>query len=144
MSNDPHTRDDTVQSGDNSPPVATEGEFVDPDDLKVTRDGDGARVGTVMEAGTFGKVKVLPMNYGDVNEYFGSGAAHDVEADILADVFTEFIVKPDLGVVTGDDVRAMKPLAPRDLMLAIFDASGIDAEVAMQGGGDAHVEIEGN
>jgi len=55
----------------------------------------------------------------------------------------EYFVEPDFDL-NGSDVKQFKPLVPSDLLMALFDASGIDADVAMQEGNEATVNVRGN
>lgn len=124
-------------------------EFVNPDDLSVQRDGEGHLIPEVKEAGNFGKVKVLPMTYGDVQSRFGDGTEFDFDSEDLAEIFDEHVVKPNLSEVAGGEVTAgyvegMYPLAPRDLLMSILEASGVDADVEAQQGGGASVSVGGN
>jgi hypothetical protein len=123
--------------------MSDDSEFVDPDDLKVQRGGDGQRLPKTVDAGDQGKIKVKPMSYGDVQEYFGDGTQADVNADQMAELFNEFIAEPELNV-TPADIKDFYPLVPRDLLLAIMDASGIDADVMMEDAGQAQVNVQGN
>lgn len=123
--------------------MSDDSEFVDPDDLAIQRGSEGQRLPQEAQAGSLGKVKVVPMSYGDVQEYFGDGTQADVSADTMATIFNEFVVKPDLDL-TESDVEDFKPLVPRDLLMAILDASGIDADVMVEEGGAATVDVEGN
>lgn len=118
-------------------------EFVDPDDLKVQRDSDDQPIAQDAEAGAFGKVRVRPMSYGDVQAHFGDGADVDVGPAAMAALFNEFYVKPEFDL-DEDDVEDFKPLAPRDLLMALLDVSGIDADVMMDEAGSAQVAVEGN
>lgn len=146
---------------DNDQPEVTgkKSEFVDPTDLTLQRDGEGERIPQVMEVGELGKMKILPMNYGDVQAYLGDGQQHTVESQALAELFNDFVIEPDLskaadmwaketpgysaeGRVTPAWVEDLKPLVPRDILLALLDASGIDADVIMQGPGQAQVNVE--
>lgn len=111
-------------------------EYVNPDDLRVTRNSEGRVLPVDEEAGTLGTVKVTPMAYGDVQEFFGDGDSSDVSEEDMAELFDRFLVKPDLsedagGEVTAEYINEMYPLVPRDLLMAILSASGVDAEVEM-------------
>lgn len=122
-----------------------EGEFVDPSDLRVQRDANGERLPQTTEAGDLGKVKIKPMAYGDVQKYFGGGEDVDLSPDALADMFSEFVVEPDMGNLDGEDVGDFYPLVPRDLLLAIMDVSGVeDMDVEVDGQGGANVNVGGN
>lgn len=123
--------------------MSQEPEFVDPDDLKVDRDGSGELVSTVTTAGTLGKVELVPMTYGDIQEHFGDGTSADIESSEMAEMFNKFYVRPDFDL-TADDVKDFKPLAPRDLLMTLMEESGIDAEVEVDEQGEASVEVEGN
>jgi hypothetical protein len=93
------------------------------------------------------------MTYGKVQSQFGDGQEFDFDADDLADIFDAHIVQPDLDAharkeefsgMCGEYVESMYPLAPRDLLNAILDASGVDAEVAATEDGGAEVSVGGN
>ena len=127
--------------------------FVQPEELVVQRDGDGEIVPEETEAGNLGLVSIKPMRYGDVQRFFGDGRTSDVEARELARLFDEFVIDPDLSEyaqelgydkVNEDFVKDMKPLVPRDLLLAILDVSGVNAEVEMEQENTAQVSVGGN
>lgn len=123
----------------------TENEFASPDDFKVQRDSEGELLPQTVET-QLGVVKVTPMPYGDIEAYFGAQSVADVGAEDIADILNDHVEEPDLstdagGRITAEYVNSMKPIAPRELLFAIFDASGIDAEVEMQQGGGAEVAV---
>ena len=123
--------------------------FADPADARVARDADGARVPQDKNVRGLGLVRFRPLTYGDVQNYFGDGSSHSVEEEAMADIFDDFILKPDFGAdadavmkqlgkkptghVTAEYVEDMKPLMVRDILMALFDASGMDADVVMDG-----------
>lgn len=126
-------------------------EYVSPSDLRVKRNGDGRVLPVEEEAGNLGTVKVIPMAYGDVQEYFGDGETQDIDEEVMAELFDKFVVTPDLsadagGEVTEDYINDMYALAPRDLLMAILSASGVnDAEVEMSDeDNSATVDVSGN
>ena len=124
-------------------------EYVNPEDLTVQRDGDGQLIPQEKQAGDFGKVKVLPMTYGAVQRRFGDGQNFDFDSHDLAEIFDEHIIEPNLSEYSGGKVDAkyvesMYPLAPRDLLMAVLEASGVDADVQAQGDGGAQVQVAGN
>lgn len=123
--------------------MSSDSEFVDPADLKVERNGDGRVIPEEREAGSLGKVKVRPMTYGDVQEHFGDGTTSDLQAEDMAFLFNEFFIKPQFNY-DAQDVEDMRPLAPRDLLETLMEASGIDAEVEVEDDGEATVSVEGN
>lgn len=119
-------------------------EFVDPEDLKVQRDASGERLPETHTIEGLGRAEITPMAYGDVQEYFGDGQQADIESDVMADLFNEFYVKPDFSFAPGD-IRDMKPLVPRDLLMALLEVSGIEADVMVDEAGEATVDVaEGN
>lgn len=135
---------------------ADESQFASREDFQPSRDGDGERVPVTHEIpGINGnekrRVKFKPLNYGDVKRYFGDGSVHDVNEDVLARVFTHHVIVPDLagisgherGRVTANDVDELYPLDPRYLLEGLFDASGISADIMMDGA-EGQVEIQGN
>lgn len=133
------------------------GEFASADDFKVTRDGDGQRVPVRHEIPGIGPdakprtVLFRPLNYGDMKSLFGDGTVHDVNESILARVFDQHVLEPKLaglsghqrGRVTEDDIDEMYPMDPRYLMEGLFEASGIDADIMMQGT-QGQIELSGN
>lgn len=123
--------------------MSDEPEFVDPDDLKVQRGGDGELLPQVVQAGSLGKVKVVPMSYGDAQAHFGDGTQADLDSAVMAALFNQYFVKPDFDL-TADDVDDFKPMVPRDLLMALLDASGVEADVMMEEDGGAQVSVEGN
>lgn len=122
------------------------------DDFLVKRDENDEIVPVEYETEQFGTVEVRPMPYGAIESRFGNaGEVADVDSDVIADVIDDFVVYPDFreiagGEVTGDFVRDhMKPLAPRDLIMAILAVSDVDASVTMDNQANAQVAIdEGN
>lgn len=120
--------------------MTDESEFVDPEDLQVQRDGEGQVLPQVAEAGSLGKVKVRPMSYGDVQDHFGDGTQADIQPAQMAAIFNEFFTQPDFDL-SGRDVEDFKPLVPRDLLMALLDVSGIDADVMMEESGEATVDV---
>lgn len=125
---------------------SADGEFVNPNDLRVQRDAEGQRLPQTAEAGDLGKVQIVPMAYGDVQEYFGGGDDVDLSPAALAGMFSEFVVKPDMSDLTADDVHDFYPLVPRDLLLAVMEVSGVeDVDVEVDGtDGSANVNVGGN
>lgn len=128
-------------------------DIVDPDDLTVQRDADGEVLPETADAGRFGRVRVRPMSYGKVQEKFGDGQQFDFDADDLAQIFRDHIVEPDLEAharkqgfdgVTGEYVNSFYPLAPRDLLMAVLDVSGVNADVEATEEGGAAVAVQGN
>lgn len=123
----------------------TENEFASAEDFKVQRDSSGELL-PQREETQLGVVKVLPMAYGDVEAYFGASTVADVGPSELAEILNDHVVEPNLaadagGRITAEYVEQMKPIAPRELLFAIFEASGIDAEVEMQQSGGAEVAV---
>lgn len=128
----------------------TDSQFADPDDFKVRRNGEGEALPQTVDT-ALGKVRVLPMSYGDVESTFNAdgGDAQSISSDQIATLVEHHVIEPDLasdagGKVTAEYIQHMKPLGPRELIFAILDASGIDADVEMQGGGSAEVDMRGN
>lgn len=121
-----------------------EPEFVDPDDLRVSRDSDGELLGEVHQCGNLGKVEVVPMAYGDVEEHFGDGRTSDVTAKEMATLFNEFYVRPDFDLSPSDITEDFKPMVPANLLMTLMDASGIDADIDMDDDGSATVNVQGN
>lgn len=117
-----------------------EPEFVDPDDLKVSRDSKGELIGEVHECGDWGDVEIVPMTYGDVQERFGDGMSSDLEAGEMAMLFNEFYVNPSFDL-DAEGVRDFKPMVPADLLMTLMDASGIDADIEVDDDGSATVEV---
>lgn len=127
-------------------------DYADVDRLTVKRDEQGELLPVEEETPLFGVVRVKPMPYGAIEKHFGeAGDVADVDSDVIAMILDEYVVEPDLagasgGTVTGEWVREnLKPLAPRDLLMAIMSASDVDAEVMMDQSGGAEVRLdEGN
>ena len=185
---------DAAQNQNNQPTESKE--FASAGDLRPQRDGEGERVPEDVETESSGWVKILPMNYGDVNKYFeddnerpqspptaptaptaptpdpstrgqspadrNADAANadpelenprdheDLDESEMAEIFTDFVSQPDLiadarelqkrmpptadalvvqngneHVLTEAYIAELNPLAVRDLLLAVMDASGI-------------------
>ena len=124
-------------------------EYVNPEDLQVQRDERGQVLPVDQQAGNFGKARVIPMTYGEVQRRFGDGTQFDFDSSDIAGIVDEHIVKPDLsahagGTVTADYIEDMYPLAPRDLLMAVLDASGVEADVQATDAGGAQVQVAGN
>lgn len=136
MTDEGHNRDEEEEH---------DNEFASPEDFKIQRDSGGDLLPQEEET-QLGAVRVIPMAYGDIDEYFGAKAVADITPDEIADILDEHVVKPDLsqdagGRITGEYVEQMKPIAPRELLFAILNASGIDAEVEMNQQGGAEVAV---
>lgn len=110
---------------------------VRPEDLTVTRDRDGQVNAQPVKAGSLGTIKVYPMAYGDVTSRFGDGQTMDIGPEAMAELFDDFVAEPDLNEfareqgysgLCADYVEDMKPLVPRDLIMAIMEVSGIDLD----------------
>lgn len=151
----PNTAEQVEQTMDMAE-TTDESKFSSADDFTPSRGGDGERLPVPHEipgidGGEPRRIKVLPMNYGDVKRYFGDGTVHDVDEKILARLFDRHVVHPklagisghDRGRVTEDDVNELYPMDPRHLLEGVFNASGIDASIMMDGT-EGQVEIEGN
>lgn len=118
-------------------------EYVSKDDLFVRRDESGELLPTSIEAGKFGTVEVVPMTYGKAERLFGGvGGEQDVDASLIADILNEHYVRPSFDL-SADDIRDMKPFAPQALLMAVMDASGLDADVSVTDG-EAEVSLQGN
>lgn len=124
-------------------------DFASVDELTVKRDEAGELLPVVEETPAFGKVKVVPMPYGAIEDKFGdAGEVADVQAPVIAELIDDHVVLPDFSAAAGGTVDAeyvrneMKPLAPRDLIMAILSASDVEADVNMDDGGNAQVAIE--
>lgn len=120
-------------------------EFASPDDFKVQRGSDGELLPQTEET-QLGVVRVIPMAYGDIEEYFGSASVADIGPAEIADILDDHVVDPDLsqdagGRMTAEYVETMKPIAPRELLFAVLNASGIDADVEMDEAGGAEVAV---
>lgn len=127
-----------------------DGGWADPVEGDVQRDEHGEIIPKEAQAGALGKVLVLPMTYGKVQSFFGSGTESNLEAKDLAKLFEDHVIKPDLsahygGRITPGDVRSMKPLTPAAYLTAIMEVSGVDPEeIQMNDDGSADVTVEGN
>lgn len=122
-----------------------ESKFASPEDFQVARDSDGSILPQIEDT-QLGKVKVIPMAYGDVEEYFGSATVADIGPGQLAEIFEDHVIEPNLsrhagGQLTADYIKNMKPIAPRELIFAIMNASGIEADVEMNEDGSAEVAV---
>lgn len=118
-------------------------EFIDPDDLQVQRDAQGERLTETREIGSYGQAEIKPLAFGDVQEYLGDGSMAEIGPGVMAEIMNEFVERPSFDV-TGDDVATMKPLAPAQIMTAILEISGVDADVDVDEGGNATVDVAGN
>lgn len=120
-------------------------------DLKVSRNERGELLPVEQESEMFGTLKVIQMPYGEIQEKFGdAGDVAQAEASVVAEVIDNHLVEPDLsadagGTVTDEYVEdELLPLVPREVLLAVLKASGVDADVAVDEGGSATVDLEGN
>lgn len=144
--------DTNSPTNDPAGPNRDSGSYASVDDLTVKRDEKGELLPVDKDTATFGRVRVLPMAYGAVEKHFGdAGEVADVGSDEIARILDEHVIEPDLsgaagGRVTGEWVRDhLKPLAPRDLIMAVLSASDVDADVMMDDQGGAQVALdEGN
>lgn len=122
------------------------------DEFLVTRDENDEIQPVEEPTQMFGDVLVKPMPYGAIESRFGdAGEVADVDADVIASVIDEFVVEPDFEAETGDPVTGdfirehMKPLGPRDLIMAVLSASDVSADVTVDQNANAQVAIdEGN
>lgn len=123
------------------------------EELTVKRDEEGELLPVEEETPMFGTVVVKPMPYGAIEEKFGdTGDVASVDSDVIADLISDNVIEPDLhkhaqaegySGVTGAYVREeLKPLAPRDLILAVLSASDVEADVMMEDNGGAQVALE--
>lgn len=140
------TRTDTAAAD-----TDTDAEFVDPADLTVTRDGDGQLIPEIVDVGSLGKAKILPMPYGDAQKRLGDGTEFDMSATEMAEIFDNHIVEPNLAAaarqegfdgLTANYVNDMLPLIPTTLLDAIFEASGVEADVEMDETDDGDQEAQ--
>lgn len=118
--------------------------IVSDDELFVSRDSGGELLPTIEEAPDIGKVKVIPMTFGSIREYFGPDTQmDDIEAGDVAEILRNHVVQPDLSEVTAQEVEEeMKPMAPQSLLLAVMQASGVD--VNMDALENQEAALEGN
>jgi hypothetical protein len=126
-----------------------EPEYANPEDFGLTRDGEADRNPIDKNVPGVGMCNFTPLNYGDVQNYFGdAGAAAEADPDTLAKVIHFHLNEPDLselsdrGRVTGTLIKNMRPMYPRNVVLALFDASGIEADLQMDNEGNAEIEFE--
>lgn len=124
-------------------------DYADPEDLTVQRDDNDELLPQDVEVDRFGTISVIPMTYGRVQTRFGDGQEFEFDTEELAEMFDRHIVEPDLseaagGTVTPEYVEEMYPDAPSKLLLAIMEASGVEADVEGDADGGATVEVEGN
>lgn len=135
--------------------------YADPDDVLIGRDDDGDKIRQDIMVDGVGLHNIEPMSYGDVQRYLGDGSQHEVEEEALARLFENFIVEPDYagkadewarkmgkkprGRITAEFIEDWKPLMVREVLMALFEVSGIDADVMMEGT-TANVDVgeEGN
>lgn len=131
----------------------TESEYASVEELTVKRDSDGELLAVEEDTPMFGTVLVKPMPYGEIEAKFGdTGDVANVNSDVVADLIADHVVEPDMAGhardngyagVSGSYVREeLKPLAPRDLILAVLSASDVEADVMMDDGGNAQVALE--
>jgi len=113
------------------------------EDFKVSRDGQGNLLPEEQQT-KFGKVMVIPMTYGDAEEW-GKKVKdkEDVSADEIAEQLRKHIVKPDMSEVTGKELREdYKAMAVNELLMAIIAASGLEEEMEAKMGTDGTARLE--
>ena len=118
------------------------------DMFKVKRDGAGNLIPVDRET-DFGIVSVIPMTYGDAEEWGETmGDEENVDAHTLAKQFKKHIVEPDMSEVTGNILKKdFKPLVIQELLMAIIGASGLEDQLTatVNADGTAKVTVdEGN
>jgi len=126
-----------------------EPEYANPEDFGLTRDGEADRNPIDKMVPGVGMCNFTPLNYGDVQNYFGdAGAATEADPETLAKVIHFHLNEPNLsdlsdrGRVTGTLIKNMRPMYPRNVILSLFDASGIEADLQMDNEGNAEIEFE--
>lgn len=147
------------QSLSGGPIIMTEQATVD--DLTVTRDSEGTLVAQEADLGDItdedGNPKtgrLFPLVYGDTVEYFDDGddeGVEDLGADMVADILDTKLAAPDLtdhprcpdSHVSEQFVREeLPPLVPRSILMALFEVSGMKAEIEMNDDGSAEVDLD--
>jgi len=110
--------------------------------FKVKRDGDGNLIPIDRET-EFGIVSVLPMTYGDAEEWGETmGDADNVDAHTLAKQFKKHIVSPDMSKVTGDIVHDdFKPMVIQELLMAIIGGSGLEDQLTATVNADGTAKV---
>ena len=113
------------------------------DMFKVKRDGEGKLIPVDRET-EFGIISVLPMTYGDAEEWGETmGDAENVDAHTLAKQFKKHVVDPDMSKVTGDQLKKdFKPLVIQELLMAIIGASGLEDQLTATVNEDGTAKIE--
>lgn len=127
-------------------PEGESDEYVSPEDLFVKRDEHGEVLPIEEKAAPFGKVLVKPIVYGRLERLQNDGGLEKLDARTVVALLSEHFVKPDL---TGLDEDAllndMPAMAPQILLLALFRASGVTADIDVDADGEATVSLnEGN
>lgn len=141
-----------TDTGSNSTTDSTASDRASADDFLVARDENDEIQPVEEPTQMFGTVLVKPMPYGAIESRFGdAGQVSNVDSDVIASVINDFVVEPDFSAAAGGDVTGefirenMKPLGPRDLIMAILSASDVSAEVTVDQNANAQVAIdEGN
>lgn len=150
MSNETTDPEQPPAQPDSTDP-ATDGsdEFASVEELTVKRDETGELLPVVEETPKYGLVKVIPMPYGAIEDKFGdTGDVADVQAPVIAELLDDHVVEPDLSAAAGGQVTAafvreeLKPLVPRDFIMAILSASDVEADVMVDDAGNAQVALE--
>lgn len=124
-----------------------ESSTVSDEDLFVQRGEDDRLLPVTEEAPQLGEVRVIPMTFGSIREYFGSGTQmDDIEPSEIAEILRNHVVDPDLSEITSDEVSEdMKPMAPQALLLAVMKASGVNVDMdSLQNQESVLDEGEGN
>lgn len=146
-----------MSSNDTDTDSTADDNFASLAEITVSRDSDGYLAPRVVEDalkvptenGVVERdVQVLQMAYGDAESMFGDDEVADVGPGIVAKLFDDHLITPEgpEGGYTEEYVAdEMLPLAVRDLMLAIMEASGMQVDnLDVDDSGNAEVEFGGN
>jgi hypothetical protein len=123
-----------------------EDEVASEDDFRVQRDSDGELLPVATEVvGMDKKIVHKPMTRGDVDEYMPPDLApQSMSPEQKATILNEFLLKPDFGELTGDDIEEdFLGFADADVLVkTILDGSGY--EVLEAQGAKMMEKFEGN
>jgi len=110
--------------------------------FKVKRDGEGKLIPVDRET-EFGIVSVIPMTYGDAEEWGETmGDADNVDANTLAKQFQKHVVDPDMSGINGATLKKdFKPLVIQELLMAIIGASGLEDQLSATVNADGTAKV---
>lgn len=115
------------------------------DDLFIQRDEEGEVLPVEKEVPYLGKTaKITPMPYGEVQRQMGDvGDGDMIEGETVAEILREHVIEPDLSEINAEDLdERMKAIVPQALLLAVFEASGVEGDLVENAQGEPELELQ--